>query len=182
MQSQPAIDKQQSLVLCIKWIAESYENLIITYLNNKVAEWPAKLISASVGCIIFSVAPSNHWMHQLVVDHTKTWLLLWIIFVIYVSCLSCFLVCSLQTCGHLLEKGWPLCFLVCYVLLCFATLSCGVLGQVCYLIVSIPDLCLLTYFEDWHASISPIRPDTPKITCLIHARMETISSGWAPFL
>ena len=29
-------------------------------------------------------------------------LLLWILFVIYVSCLACCLVCSLQPCGHLL--------------------------------------------------------------------------------
>ena len=29
--------------------------------------------------------------------------------------------------------------------LCFVTFSCGVLGQVFYLIVSIPDLCLLPY-------------------------------------
>ena len=29
----------------------------------------------------------------------------------------------------------------------FVTCPCGVLGQVWYLIVSIPDLCLLTYFE-----------------------------------
>ena len=28
----------------------------------------------------------------------------------------------------------------------FVTFSCGVLGQVWYLIVSIPDLCLLIYF------------------------------------
>ena len=33
--------------------------------------------------------------------------------------MSCFLVCSLQPCGHLLGKGWPLGSLVCYVLLCF---------------------------------------------------------------
>ena len=38
-------------------------------------------------------------------DRSKAVLLLWIIFVIYVSCLSCFLVCSLQPCGHLLGKG-----------------------------------------------------------------------------
>ena len=42
-------------------------------------------------------------------------LILWIIFVIYVSCLSCFLVCSLQPCCHLLGKGWHLALL--YVLL-----------------------------------------------------------------
>ena len=35
-----------------------------------------------------------------------------------VLCLSCFLVCSLQPCGHLLGKGCPLCSLVCDVFLC----------------------------------------------------------------
>ena len=63
---------------------------------------------------------------------------------VYVSRLACFLVCSLQPCGHLLAKGWPLGSLVCDV---FFTFPCGVLGQVWSLIVSIPDLCLLTYFE-----------------------------------
>ena len=29
----------------------------------------------------------------------------------------------------------------------FVTFPCGVLGQVWYLIVSIPDLCLLSYFD-----------------------------------
>ena len=38
-------------------------------------------------------------------------------------CLSCFLVCLLQPCGHLLGKGWPLGSLVCNVLLCFLLLS-----------------------------------------------------------
>ena len=41
------------------------------------------------------------------------------ILVIYVLCLSCFLVFSLQPYGHLLRKGWPLGLLVCEVLLCF---------------------------------------------------------------
>ena len=40
-------------------------------------------------------------------------LLLWMLYLINVSCLSCFLVCSLQPCGHLLGKGWPLGSLVC---------------------------------------------------------------------
>ena len=73
-------------------------------------------------------------------------LLLWILFVtcIYVSC---FLVFSLQPCGHLLGKGWPLGFLVCDVFCVFVTLPCGVLGQVWNLIVLIPDLCLLTYLH-----------------------------------
>ena len=77
----------------------------------------------------------------------------WIIFVIYVSCLSCFLVTSLQPCGHLLGKGLSLGSLVCDVYCDFVTFSCGVLGQVWYLIVLIPDRCLLTYFVIWLLSL-----------------------------
>ena len=40
-------------------------------------------------------------------------------FVIYVSCLSRCLISSLQHCGHLLGKGWPLGSLVGDVFLCF---------------------------------------------------------------
>ena len=37
--------------------------------------------------------------------------------------------------------------LLCAIFSCvFVTIPCGVLGQVWYLIVSIPDLCLLPYF------------------------------------
>ena len=79
-------------------------------------------------------------------DRPKAVLLLRILFVMYVSCLSCCLVCSLQPCGHLLGKGWPLGVLVCDVFLCFVTFPCGALGQVWCLIVSITDLCLLPYF------------------------------------
>ena len=51
-------------------------------------------------------------------------------FLIYVLCLSCFFVCSLQPGGHLLGKGWPLGSLVCDVFCeCFVTFSCGVLEQ-----------------------------------------------------
>ena len=31
--------------------------------------------------------------------------------------------------------------------LVFVTFQCGILGQVCYLIASIPDLCRLSYFD-----------------------------------
>ena len=62
----------------------------------------------------------------------------------YLCCVSVMLfVCSLQPCGHLLGKGLPLGSLVCNVFLRFVTIPCGVLGQVWYLIVSIPDVCLL---------------------------------------
>ena len=95
------------------------------------------------------------WLRQTIVDHktclshsvticfterSKAVLLLWNIFVNYVSCLSRFLVCSLQPCGHLLV------LLSVMVSCVFVTFPCGILGYVWYLIVSVPDLCLLTYF------------------------------------
>ena len=72
------------------------------------------------------------------------------LFDIYVSCLSCLSCCivySLQPCGHLLEKGWSHGSLICDIFLCVCHVPYGVLGQVWYLIVSIPDLCLLSYFQ-----------------------------------
>ena len=45
--------------------------------------------------------------------------------------------------GSLVVTCWERADLVCDVFLCFITFPYGVLGQVWYLIVSIPDLCLL---------------------------------------
>ena len=45
-------------------------------------------------------------------------------------------------CGHLLGKGWPLGSRL-WFLTVSLSLSIGILGQVWYLIVSIPDLCTL---------------------------------------
>ena len=42
-------------------------------------------------------------------------------YVIYVLCLSCFRVCSLQPVGHLLGKGWP-----------FGSLVCDVFNRFCH--------------------------------------------------
>ena len=63
-----------------------------------------------------------------------------------VLCLLCFVrVCLYVLRGHLLGKGWPLCSrLWCLLWVCHFPI--GILGQVWYLIVSIPDLCNLTYF------------------------------------
>ena len=44
----------------------------------------------------------------------------------------------------------------------FVTFPCGVIGQVWYLIVSIPDLCLLTYFE--HYACLLYQPDTTLVS------------------
>ena len=64
-------------------------------------------------------------------------------------CYFCFvLVCHTVLsvhCSHLLGKGWPLGFLVCDVFLIF----CHFIGVVCdvwYLIVPVPDLCLFPHF------------------------------------
>ena len=62
-----------------------------------------------------------------------------------VLCLLCFVhVCLYVLCGHLLGKGWPLgSRLWCLLWVCHFPI--GILGQVWYLIVSIPDLCTITY-------------------------------------
>ena len=64
-----------------------------------------------------------------------------------VLCLLCFVrVCLYVLFGHLLGKGWPLgSRLWCLLWVCHFPI--GILGQVWYLIVSIPDLCTITYFH-----------------------------------
>ena len=66
-----------------------------------------------------------------------------------VLCLLCFVhVCLYVPCGHLLGKGWPLgSRLWCLLWVCHFPI--GILGQVWYLIVSIPDLCTITYLTDF---------------------------------
>ena len=59
------------------------------------------LIHICTKCEVGAVPSSKN----IFTDRSKAVLLLWIIFVIYVSCLSCCLVCSMQPCGHLLGKG-----------------------------------------------------------------------------
>ena len=70
-----------------------------------------------------------------------------------VLCLLCFVrVCLYVLRGHLLGRGWPLgSRLWCFLWVCHFPI--GILGQVWYLIVSIPDLCNLTYFGKIHQLI-----------------------------
>ena len=60
--------------------------------------------------------------------------------------LSCLFIAALWS-----PAGWEranlLAFLYMRCFLVFVTFPCGVLGQVWYLIVLIPDLCFLTYFD-----------------------------------
>ena len=68
------------------------------------------------------------------------------IFVIYVLCLSCFLVCLLPPFGHMMGKD-GLSARLCVMFSCISfTFQCGVLSQMWYFIASTPDLCLLPYF------------------------------------
>ena len=68
-------------------------------------------------------------------------------FVLFMSCV-CHAFASVHCC--LLVTCWEradLLALVYDVYCIFVTFSCGILGQVRYLIVSIPDLCHLSYFH-----------------------------------
>ena len=56
-------------------------------------------------------------------------------------CLSVYM-CFVVTCWERAD----LLALVCGLLLCVCHFPIGILGQIWYLIVSIPDLCTLTYF------------------------------------
>ena len=73
-----------------------------------------------------------------------------------VLCLLCFVrVCLYVLCGHLLGKGWPLgSRLWCLLWVCHFPI--GILGQVWYLIVSIPDLCTITYFYNGRNVVSTL--------------------------
>ena len=79
-------------------------------------------------------------------DRSKAVLLLWIIYVMSCVChpfasVHCCLVVTWRERADLLA-------LVCDVNCAFATFPYGILGQVWYLIVSIPDPCCLAYFVD----------------------------------
>ena len=66
--------------------------------------------------------------------------------VLFMSCVSCFRVCSKLPLVYRWERA-DLLALVCNVYCFFVTFPCDILGQVWYLIVSIPDLCYLSYFH-----------------------------------
>ena len=64
---------------------------------------------------------------------------------------SCSLVVTCWECTHLLALLY-----VMFSSVFFVAFSYGVLGQVWYLIVSIPDLCLLPYFAQLHNVVPPV--------------------------
>ena len=70
---------------------------------------------------------------------------LFLIFLIYVSCLSllCGLVWSLQPCVYLLDKGWPLGSLVCCICLRFCQLSIWCFGSNISQCMRFPTMCFV---------------------------------------
>ena len=68
-------------------------------------------------------------------------------FMIFLSCVCYAFVhfCLYVPCGHLLGKGQPLGSR--FWCLALSHFPIGMLGQVWYLIASIPDLCTITYFK-----------------------------------
>ena len=85
-----------------------------------------------------------------------------------VLCLLCFVfVCLYVLCGHLLGKGWPLgSRLWCLLWVCHFPI--GFLGQVWYLIVSIPDLRSLTYLVLAHVTMKYFHDDV----CLLDLNLS----------
>ena len=75
-------------------------------------------------------------------DRSKAVLLLWIICVshAFTSAHCCLVVTCWESVDLLALVGDVYCI--------FVTFPCGILGHVWYLVVSIPDLCRLSYFND----------------------------------
>ena len=73
---------------------------------------------------------------------TKAVLILWIICVMYVLCLLCF-----RALWSPAGKGLTSWLLFVMFNCVFVTIPCGILGQVWYLIVSIPELWRFSYFK-----------------------------------
>ena len=130
---------------CIILIQRSYVNNNVNFLWNKPA-----LVSWSTSELRVRLAPLNrfkpsskifYWPFQGSTSFVD------LLCFCSVLCLLCFVrVCLYVLCGHLLGKGWPLgSRLWCLLWVCHFPI--GILGQVWYLIVSIPDLCNLITLE-----------------------------------
>ena len=88
--------------------------------------------------------------------------------------------CLVVTCwerAHLLVLVYDVCD--------FVTFPCGILGQVWYLIVLIPDLCCLSYFVALSSHLGP--PPAWYVDLLnlynhsLPARVYAVSDGWLQF-
>ena len=123
------------------------QDINITLKSHFLRENVKNLLSYTQQYLIMDVITLRYLLCKPLVYRSKAVLLLWIFYVFVLSCV-CYVfvrVCLYVLCGHLLGKGWPLgSRLWCLLWVCHFPI--GILGQVWYLIVSIPDLCILTYF------------------------------------
>ena len=103
-----------------------------TSIRRDLLDEPNIYVSWSTSEIRVRLVPSNMCKPSgiFLTDRSNAVLLLCILFVICVSFFLIYcLVCSLQTCGHLLGKGWPLGSLVCDVFFCFSHFTIWYLGS-----------------------------------------------------
>ena len=105
---------------------------------------------------------------------SKAVLLLWIIFVIYVLCLSCFRVCSLPPCGHLV---WLL--FVMFINCVFVTFPCSILGQVWYwLYWFLIFAAFLSYVSAQVGSFAPRCNNTPGAHLVLFVGIKNALEQW----
>ena len=97
-------------------IFASFLILIIRVVLSVLSGGPKSLPALSYNALIIQILGIACTL--TIADRSKAVLLLWTICVFYVLCFSCFCVCPLLPCGHLLRKGWLLgscwwCWLYC---------------------------------------------------------------------
>ena len=81
--------------VCVYLVLQLYYVTLNIFLFNAVLSLDIRIPKYLIG--FFS-------SKTIFTDRSKAALILWIIFVIYVWCLACLLVFSLQPCGHLMGK------------------------------------------------------------------------------
>ena len=132
------------LLLVISWFICFRRWCIDTCKPNICVSWSTSELRVRLARRLTGLSPPvKHFT-----DRSEAVLLLWIFYVFVLSyvCYVFVRVCLYVLCGHLLGKGWPLgSRLWCLLWVCHFPI--GILGQVWYLILSIPDLCTLTYFK-----------------------------------
>ena len=140
----------------VGYIAPSWNRQMVTvrvtglYLPYRTI-WSKSIYLSHVNfCMLALLTGSRQdWVYVKMVrycnDRSKGALLLWIICVIYAFCCHAFVrVHFLWSPAGKGLTSW-LSFMVFYYV--FVTFPCGILDQVWYLIVSIPDLCYLSHFN-----------------------------------
>ena len=138
------IDRSQKLTLSLRdrWEIDDFKIKIVTFFINFV-----EIISLEMWT---NASPKNEAPYT---DGTS-----FVYLLCFCSVLCCYVFvhfCLCVLCGRLLgEGGAGFLALVCRVWLWVYRFPIGILGQVWYLIVSIPDLCTLTYFPFIFALLS----------------------------